>query len=448
MTVRGRPHVRASQPVEIQIDPETAATLGCALPWRTKGTSTVADDIGSHDADRLVVTAVRELGEQAVNVVGDGLEARSMKAVVDAIHGRASRRRTTAPAPDFDDVPPIILNLLERVRRPDLRASAFERVVARVLPETCWPDTDHVDRRRAWTRALEGTRRDETLRVVRRLIDDVLSVAHVSSLVQPVMPVDVPAKLLKVRATNGVLTIRDSWGATPFGSKSYMDSTPVEVFAYSFAFWKGRLPSTEKHRAAQPGVLDPFAGSRTGEMFFRALGGRVVSSDLTPAGDSGVACLDARELGTLIQHGAGPREKYGPGSNADVLIIREPDLVLLHAPSRGRPTHSEEYGGVWPALDLALLGRAAYIETVAEIVKKALSKIHPNGVVSLLVGEGVRSAQSVRPDVGLGDEIVKAVGSAGRCLKSVLVVNEGETNQTSLATTRVPMRLFLLGRAS
>jgi hypothetical protein len=348
-------------------------------------------------------------------------------------------------------LPPRVTDFLRSsVRVPFVREAVLQAAESELLGDLAGEARDMAELEARWREKVRPAEAPATLRWLRGLRDEIVRSFHFGRLYQHARPRALPPNLRAWRPTKGALVI-DDLPADPRGSSigyaPYMEHTPPLLVRYVHGRWlervlaAGRQPST-------PGGWDLTAGSGTGHDLLRALGVRVVSTDLTPCSEP-VATCDVRKVATFVGHRGFPRNRLrGFGLGYEGAVVRRPDLVLIDPPSRGTPTPSEVYGSEWPAADLGLLPREAWVGLVTAIATFAVVTLANCGVVSLLVRAGVRDGQRVTPDENLVRDLKSQLGEEVAVLEEVRLLFRRRVRQASLGSTRVPAVHLLLGRAS
>lgn len=360
------------------------------------------------------------------------------------------------------DVPQAARSIIEQVRVPHERLRVlveFERETFQWVGRERHRDLgdgaadvislDRVKVQETWKRLVAGRRRKRHFSRLKVLVDDARARLHAANIVSGSWPETLPEAVLDAEVKDGVLVVRDPEGrdGQP-GDAAYLEQTPPPVFVVGAQLTRRHFESAGKRWQA-PSALDPMAGSGTGEATLGPLGWKVLSSDLTNPGER-IHFLDARNVGEHALHQRVPKidgKQPGPIKVPEHLVVDRPHMIVLDPPSRGTPTHAERYEGFWPNLDLAVLDRNEYIETIAAISGRALECLRAGGCLVLVVREGTRSQQHVSADPDLARDIVAAIGQAAEVVDTFKVVYEHARNQFSLRKARLPIRVFLLARA-
>lgn len=369
---------------------------------------------------------------------------------IDDPPGLSPRRVNDRGVPDPEwkrlarAVPDQVAKLLRTIDLLSLRTQALEQIEQELFG---WRDRregyrslDTATVRSAWHRALLGSARAETMRVVRHVIDDTKHLAQIQKLQSHECASVLPLWQAHPRVRDGVLYTRDvSRGTLTFGVRSYPEATPVEVFVLVVRMWMQRAGKR------RPLCWDMTAGSGTGhDVITHVFGGLVISTDI--ALDNGNTVYgDIRDAGRLSHHGGCvlPMER-GPEK-----FIKRPDLVFVHPPSRGWPACAWVYGRDTRAVSQdvgLLLERDAYGGALADAIKAAADYVAVGGLISVLVPEYLRIHQAVWPEHGMADVLLKQVAAACTLVERHAVVDEQPVKQASLGTTRGPIQHLILSK--
>lgn len=323
------------------------------------------------------------------------------------------RRRTRG-------VPPMVTRLVRTLDVPVYRIECLDEIEQLLFG---WEDDREklgpIEIIRCWDDAMSPARRDETLGLVRRVVDRRKRLGYVRKL-QDLHRRKAP---LPFEWSPGPLVCEDPQERTDltFGVRSFMESTPVQVVAFA-------IEVLSTFGAKQPkNVLDLTAGSGTVTDLVRAHGGHVVERDLEQV-RHGCRPLDLREV-----------ERAVPAD-------RKFDLVFLHPPSIGMP-HSVALGGRPDRRDLSWATPEQWVEIVSTAVTKALRFLRPDhGLLSLLVPEGVREHQKVHPYPGMADQIVQRLPEDAYVVDRRPLTWRRRAKQFSLGVNRVPSVHLLIAK--
>ena len=395
---------------------------------------------------------------QAEIGVRTGEPVDDLDALVRLAEAEVSRALTPAPSANFwagrlRILPPPIVSFLRSAARTDhVRETVLWAAEEDLLAEVPDEQRDVAAIEALWHRTCSAGRTPTTLRWLRGIRDQVVRSYHGGSAYQHARFDGMPPYLTNWRPKRGVLVVDDAGRTVPsIGYAPFMEQTAPLLLRYVYETWRRRwLTETRASRAkTKPGVWDVFAGSGTGhDLLAGLLGCCVISTDLTPCNEA-VLTLDVRGFGRIYEHGGVSLEQLKARlQGSENPVVRRPDIVLLDPPSRGRPTPSELYVSQWPARDLAQLSRDEWIAVVVNIVKVALQRIDPLGVVSLLVRAGTRDNQRVVPDPSLVHDVKEALGKNVETVEEVRIEYRNRVRQASLGTQRVPSTHLLLGRPS
>ncbi len=301
----------------------------------------------------------------------------------------------------------------------------------------------------AWIYAMHPERRRESEKWLRRVADDIVATNHGGNTYTRPRPQGLPRALrnLKVSVIGGVAHVEvreDRFCREGLGYSPYMEQTPPEVPWLDYRAWRRSAGARTR-----PIVWDITAGSGTStNLLAHGLGCMVIATDLNTPNEY-VAMADARQVGRNDLH-----RPYRRIDNGKLVRRPRPDLVLFDPPSRGAPTHAENYHGAFPQLDLAVLDRDTYIETLAAITVSAAERVRPGGMVSVLLRCGVRERQTIVDDDRLPREFLAAVARTKPDLRVVETLRltwnqEGRVRQAGVGTARPSQAVrFLLGRPS
>lgn len=272
----------------------------------------------------------------------------------------------------------------------------------------------------AYTRALAADRREQTLRLVRHVVDQVKRRGFVRRLLDARRQTTVPDA---PRLTAGGIHCEDPESRTEatHGVRSYLEATPVRVVEFVINFLK------ENGRAHVARVLDLTAGSGTVTDVVAAHGGRTAERDLGPVRDRTHA-LDLRQVHRAAEAG------------------RKFDLVFMHPPSIGRP-HPVEMNQGLVQEDLSRVHPDEWVAVVLGAIEGALRFLQPgHGLLSVLVPEGVRDHQRVLPLPGMADRIVEGLPESAYVVDRRQLRWGRRARQVSLGRTRVPSVHLLIAQ--
>jgi len=293
----------------------------------------------------------------------------------------------------------------------------------RRLDDTCPGSTVAVppaEVRVAYTRALSADRREQALRLVRHVVDEVKRRGFVRRLLDERRQATVPDE---PRLTRGGIHCEDPEARTEatHGVRSYLEATPVQVVE----FVVGLLENLGGRKVTN--VLDLTAGSGTVADVVAAHGGRTAERDLGPVRDRTHA-LDVRQ----VQRAAEPGRLF--------------DLVFIHPPSIGRPHPVEMNQGLVQG-DLSRVHPDEWVAVVASAIEGALRFLQPgHGLLSVLVPEGIRDHQRVLPLPGMADRIVDRLPEGGYVVDRRQLRWGRRARQVSLGRARVPTVHLLIAR--
>lgn len=269
-----------------------------------------------------------------------------------------------------------------------------------------------VEVRTAYTRALAADRREQTLRLVRHVVDQVKRRGFVRRLLDGRRQTTFPDE---PRLTRGGIHCEDPESRTDatHGVRSYLEATPVQVVEFVVDFLK-EYGQTEVGR-----VLDLTAGSGTVTDVVAAHGGRVAERDLGPVRDRTHA-LDLRQVHRAAEAG------------------RRFDIVFMHPPSIGRPHQVEMNQGLVQG-DLSRVHPDEWVAVVLGAIEAALNFLQTDlGLLSVLVPEGVRDHQRVLPLPGMADRIVQGLPESAYVVDRRQLRWGRRARQVSLGRARVP----------
>lgn len=277
-----------------------------------------------------------------------------------------------------------------------------------------------VEVRTAYTRALAADRREQTLRLVRHVVDGVKRRGFVRRILDDHRASNLPDI---PPLTRGGIHCEDPESRTEatHGVRSYLEATPVQVVEFVVGFLQdfGRRKVTH--------VLDLTAGSGTVTDVVAAHGGRTAERDLGPVRDRTHA-LDLRQVHRAAEAG------------------RKFDLVFMHPPSIGRPHPVEMNQGLVQG-DLSRVHPDEWVAVVLGAVAGALRFLHPgHGLLSVLVPEGVRDHQRVLPLPGMADRIVERLPEGAYVVDRRQLRWGRRARQVSLGRARVPSVHLLIAQ--
>lgn len=277
-----------------------------------------------------------------------------------------------------------------------------------------------VEVRTAYTRALAADRREQTLRLVRHVVDQVKRRGFVRRLLDGRRQTTFPDE---PRLTRGGIHCEDpeSRPEASYGVRSYLEATPVQVVEFVIDFLK------ENGRAHAARVLDLTAGAGTVTDVVAAHGGRTAERDLGPVRDRTHA-LDLRQVHRAAETG------------------RKFDLVFIHPPSIGRPHPVGMNQGLVQG-DLSRVHPDEWVAVLAAAIEGALSFLQTGlGLLSVLVPEGVRDHQRVLPLPGMADRIVERLPEGAYVVDRRQLRWGRRARQVSLGRARVPTVHLLVAR--
>lgn len=329
-------------------------------------------------------------------------------------------------------IPPELRRLFNTVDVPVYRVECLEDVERSLYG---WRDRRAVDHRRpgvevtltpvqvrgAYRRALEGSQRERTLRLVRHGIDRAKKVAFVRKLTdesRATEPPDVPTR------SAGYLQVFDPKDRREptYGVRSAPEATPVQVPAYAIDTLKtyaGRDVET---------ALDVTGGGGTNRDVVASHGGSTVELDLAPVADRCLA-IDVRSF------------KRSLGTS------RRFDLIFFHPPSIGVPSAIELLDGASPSRDLCWGDLDAWVEVVSTAMVDALELLAPgHGLLSVVVPEGVRDHQRVLPLPGIAHRLETALPEDAFVVDRLQLKWGYRARQVSLGRNRVPSVHLLIAR--
>lgn len=383
--------------------------------------------------DALVRASEREF-QDAVTRVRD-----ADSVIVEAADGAWKQKAHALPAE--------VNKLLRTIDLPSLRVQALGAIEETLFG---WQDRRNSRRaldiatvRAAWRRSLVGLQRSETLRVVRLAVDDAKHLAQIQKLQAHECASALPKWQEEPAVQHGVLHVRDvRRGTATFGVRSYPEATPVEVVVYTVRQWTSSTGKTK------PRCWDLTAGSGTVfDVITTVFGGRVVGTDIA-IDNAATIYGDLRDAGQHSRHRRAP--KFFPGDEVPVDVIRRPDLVFVHPPSRGWPACAWIYGrDRVPSLTRdvgVLLERAQYVEVIADAARVALAQLADGGLMSVLVPEYVRCHQEISADPGTADALLAAIADVATLIERHTVVDDAPVRQASLGTTRGPVEHLILAK--
>lgn len=387
---------------------------------------------GKVTAEELIAAALHELGSSSISNPADdipdadGLTRRDRRVLghEQKEKQQESQAASVASATNFRrralGAHPAVTRLVRTLDVPVYRVECLDEIEKLLFG---W-DGDRtrlgpIENIRCWDEAMLPARRDETLGLVRRVVDQKKRQAYVRKLCD----LDRRKEPLPYVWRPGSLVCEDPQERTEptFGVRSFMEATPIEVVAFTIEVLNRFASRTPED------VLDLTNGSGTVTDLVRAHGGRVVERDLDPV-RAGCLPLDLREV-----------ERAVPAD-------RRFDLIFVHPPSIGMPHHkepSEDPG----RRDLSWATPEQWIEVVSTAVAKALRFLHPDhGLLSLLVPEGVRDHQKVHPYPGMADQIVQRLPEDAYVVDRRPLTWRRRAKQVSLGTNRVPSVHLLIAR--
>lgn len=323
------------------------------------------------------------------------------------------RRRTRG-------VPPMVTRLVRTLDVPVYRIECLDEIEQLLFG---WEDDREklgpIEIIRCWDEAMSRPRREETLGLVRRVVDRRKRLGYVRKL----QDLDRQKEPLPFEWRPGSLVCEDPQERTEptFGVRSFMEATPVQVVAFAIEVltaFGSRKPKK---------VLDLTTGSGTVTDLVRAHGGHVVERDLDPVRD-GCLPLDLREV-----------ERAVPAD-------RRFDAIFVHPPSIGTP-HPMDPSRDPGRRDLSWATPEQWTEVVSTAVTKALTFLHPgHGLLSLLVPEGVRDHQKVHAYPGMADQILQRLPENAYVVDRRPLTWRRRAKQVSLGTNRVPSVHLLIAR--
>lgn len=355
------------------------------------------------------------------------------KAIGEQIRWRAFERA----------LPPKVKAVLQTIDVLGLRLGAAEEIELTLFAWTSRRSSrgtlvDPPTARQSWQRAWTADP-DAVLTCARHIVNDQKRDAHRHKLVEHETAQFLRDEHRRPEPTNGVLIVRErDRRDASFGIRSYLEVTPIEVPVRVAQLWQQRTGGIA------PKVWDLTAGSGTVEEVLRsAFTQQVVSTDIVGQ-DRGNIFADLRDLANVANH---RRSRRGLERTNEEIVVAAPELVFLDPPSRGTPTHGELYGSAWPEHDLALLERDDYVGALRSAVVRAVRRLHPAGLLSLVLREGVRADQHVRHDAALVRDVLDGLPADMQPLEQARLEEPWPINQASLATTRMPMTHLVLRRA-
>lgn len=325
-------------------------------------------------------------------------------------------------------VPRPIRKRLGTVRQPMLRLEALRACESELFEWGSEPD-DPTTVRASWTAAWSPEHRADTLKAVKRTLDNVKAMAHCGALYSHRVADHLGPRQESPQAVEGVLRVLDVRGGPSFGFRTFLEATPVEVPVLVVRLWQGVTGRLS------PLVWDPTGGSGTvREVVTRVFEGIVASTDLTPVNEH-IVKGDIRQLGDLYRCLLKPHR------------IERPDLVFIHAPSRGRPSYPELYDRDrerGKTFDLCSLDRDSYIQELVIAAQTALERLAPGGLLSLLVPEYRRRGSTITPDPGIADQILNSLEGPWSLVERHQVIDQEPVAQASLGRSRGRMVHLIL----
>lgn len=382
----------------------------------------------------LVQAAQSEFGRIATEHVPEQLAAEKLSA--DAWRGSVRA------------LPTAVLTLLRTIDLTTLRMQALETIEAELFGWDARHDAgralDNATVGSLWRRSLSAARRAETLRTIRRVVDQTKLVAQILKLQAHDCASALPDWQEEPEVQEGVLHVRDVHrGAATFGVRSYPEATPVEVVVYVVRRW---IDTT--HRA-KPRCWDLTGGSGTvKDVVTTVFGGHVIGTDIA-LDNASTVYGDLRDAGRHSRHQRA-RKRFA-GDQVPTGVIARPDLVFIHPPSRGWPACSWVYGRdvVATSRDLGLLlERDQYVRVVADAVRAGLAHMADGGLVSVLIPEYVRLHQQLTADFGTADLLLEKIADVSTLIERHAVVDDAPVRQASLGTSRGPLEHLILTRKS
>jgi hypothetical protein len=272
----------------------------------------------------------------------------------------------------------------------------------------------------AYTRVLAADRREQTLRLVRHVVDQVKRRGFVRRLLDARRQTTVPDEP-RLRAGGIHCEDPESRPEATHGVRSYLEATPVQVVEFVVDFLKEN-GQTEVGR-----VLDLTAGSGTVTDVVAAHRGRTAERDLGPVRDRTHA-LDLRQVHRAAETG------------------RKFDLVFMHPPSIGRPHPVAMNQGLVQG-DLSRVHPDEWVAVLAAAIEGALSFLQTGlGLLSVLVPEGVRDHQRVLPLPGMADRIVERLPEGAYVVDRRQLRWGRRARQVSLGRARVPSVHLLIAQ--
>ncbi len=327
-------------------------------------------------------------------------------------------------------LPPAVRTAVLTIDVPMYRMECISEIEMRLfgwndrvrLDETCPASrvpVQPVEVRVAYNRAFSADRREQTLRLVRHVVDEVKRRGFVRRLLDGRRQSSVP----EPRLTRGSIHCEDPAARTEatHGVRSYLEATPVQLVEFVVGFLK------ENGGADVARVLDLTAGSGTITDVVAAHAGRTAERDLGPVRDRSHA-LDLRQVNRAAEAG------------------RRFDLVFMHPPSIGRPHPVEMNQGLVQG-DLSRVHPDEWVAVVASAIEGALRFLQPDhGLLSVLVPEGARDHQRVLPLPGMADRIVERLPEGAYVVDRRQLRWGRRARQVSLGRARVPSVHLLIAQ--
>lgn len=319
-------------------------------------------------------------------------------------------------------LPAPVLQLLRTIDVPAYRVDCLARIEQRLFG---WDDRHTADPRVPGRRlrltpselrmAYRAALRDgpqETLLVVRRAVDEVKRLGYQRRL-QDERRASAPPQFTE---TEGQIVCEDPLDRSEpaHGVRSFLEATPAQVPEFAINFLE------QQTNAKVTNVLDATAGAGTVTDVVSAHGGRTLERDLNPLRERTLP-LDLRQMELATTR-------------------RGFDLVFIHPPSIAAPSRVE---GV---RDLSNATPEEWLAAVTYAVEVGLGFLRPDGLLSLLVPEGVRHHGVVLP-LSMADELVALLPEGTSVVSRRPLYWRRAAMQVSLGRTRVPTEHLLIARA-